>query len=416
MKLGVLTSIALTLAACQSVDHSPASYRFDNGLWYRDGAFTSDTAYIVDGALQFADSKKLSPDASTQVIDLEGGFVIPPYCEAHNHNIGGAFEGVEERIDAYLEDGVFYAMMAGSFHIYREAARPKLNKPDSLDVVFANNGLTGSGGHPRSLREFLMERFGLYPEFTKETLPDHGYFEADTLDELHEKWRLIVANRPDFIKAMLFFSEEYEERKDNPDHYGRRGLAPDLLPELISLAHDENLRVMIHVETDHDMQVALNAGADLIGHLPSYNSSAKISDETISLARDRNISVITTTSVARRFEKRAPDRYATVVEAQADNLRRLHAAGVTLALGSDNSFGTSHEEADHLMSLGVFDNVSLLNMWTENCATAVFPERAIGKLEDGYEASFLVLGGDPLADFENTRKINMRVKEGSILK
>jgi hypothetical protein len=41
--------------------------------------------------------------------------------------------------------------------------------------------------------------------------------------------------------------------------------------------------------------------------------------------------------------------------------------------------------------------------------------RAIGRHAEGYEASFLAFAGDPLADFEATRRIALRVKDGRIL-
>jgi imidazolonepropionase-like amidohydrolase len=43
---------------------------------------------------------------------------------------------------------------------------------------------------------------------------------------------------------------------------------------------------------------------------------------------------------------------------------------------------------------------------------ANFPERRIGALEEGYEASFLVLREDPLADMSATRSISLRVRQG----
>jgi imidazolonepropionase-like amidohydrolase len=43
---------------------------------------------------------------------------------------------------------------------------------------------------------------------------------------------------------------------------------------------------------------------------------------------------------------------------------------------------------------------------------AIFPGRKIGRLADGYEASFLVLDGDPLADWSRAHKIVSRVKQG----
>jgi hypothetical protein len=46
---------------------------------------------------------------------------------------------------------------------------------------------------------------------------------------------------------------------------------------------------------------------------------------------------------------------------------------------------------------------------------AIFPHRDIGHLDDGAEASFLVLSGDPLADFAHTHDIAMRGKQGTVL-
>ncbi len=409
MRLTVL--LMLLLAACATNEGGPATYRFENGLWFDGRDFTAGTAYVVDGALQFSDDVI----AAENVVDLDGGFVIPPLCEGHNHNLGGSADGVAETIERYLEDGVFYAMMPGSFALYRGKIADQLNNPKSVDVAFSNNGLTGAGGHPRGLRESLMERYGLYPEFTKETLPDKGYFEADTLVQLQEKWALVLAERPDFVKVMLYFAEEYDRRKDDPDYYGRRGIDPDLLPELVRMAHDAGLRVAVHVETDADMATALRDGADIITHLPSYDSATRISDETIALAKETKASIITTMTIAKRFETRSPERYAATVEAQRDNLARLDKAGVNLVLGSDNVRDTSRGEAEHLASLGVLDNQTLLEMWTENCARMVFPDRKIGRLEDGNEASFLVLNGDPLEDFSATGDIALRVKDGRIL-
>lgn len=411
------TSVAafLLLSACASAGpaRQTAAIRFDNGFWFDGRGFAKATVFIVDGALRFSAA---GGDAA-EVIDLSGGHVVPPFCEAHNHNFGGsADQGEFERTaQAYLEDGVFYAMMPGSFALYRGMIADKINHPKSVDIAFANNAVTGAGGHPRRLRERLMDQYGSYPEFTKETMPDKGYFEADTLAQLKEKWPLILGERPDFIKAVLISSEEYEKRKDNPEFYGARGLNPALLPELVRLARAADLRVAAHVDTDADMAAALRAGADIIAHLPSYNSTARLSDETIALAKERGASVVTTFSVAQRYEEREPTKYAEILAAQRENLARLTEAGVPLAVGSDTVWDTSRGEVAHLAGLGALDNGTILRMWTQNCARAVFPQRKIGKLAEGYEASFLVLDGDPTADLAATDRIRLRVKDGQVL-
>lgn len=409
-RLFAIAASGLTAFGCVTAPpSSPPSMQFVNGQWFDGAVFQPRVASVVDGRLVF------DLPAGEDAVELGGKYIVPPYCEGHNHNFGGDADEAEENARGYLRDGVFYAVMPGSFELYRTLIVDKINHPKSVDVVFANNGLTGSGGHPRGLRESLMERFGNYPEFTKETLPDKGYFEADTLAEVREKMALIIDERPDFVKVMLYFSEEYENRKDDPDYYGRRGLNPALLPEAVRLAHDAGLRVAVHVESEADMTTALRAGADIIAHLPSYDSNIRLSDEAIALAVETQAALVTTFSVATRYERRQPDAYALILDAQRDNLVRLHKAGANLVIGSDRVWDTSRNEADHLASLEVLDNKTLLTMWTENCARMAFPNRKIGRLEDGYEASFLVLEGNPLEDFSATRSIVMRIKDGQLL-
>jgi imidazolonepropionase-like amidohydrolase len=88
---------------------------------------------------------------------------------------------------------------------------------------------------------------------------------------------------------------------------------------------------------------------------------------------------------------------------------------VRIAIGGDSFRQTSQPEALSLKRLGVFDNLTLLKMWCENTAWTIFPKRRIGYLREGFEASLLALAGNPLADFNNVQKIQLRVKQGASL-
>src|SRR6185295_322688 len=102
-------------------------------------------------------------------------------------------------------------------------------------------------------------------------------------------------------------------------------------------------------------------------------------------------------------------------EAQISNLRLLRDSGVTLAAGSDEYDKTSSAEITYLRTLGVFSDAELLRMWSTNCARTLFPDRRVGGLDPGHEASFLALGADPLANFDAVRNIRLRVKQGAAL-
>jgi len=84
---------------------------------------------------------------------------------------------------------------------------------------------------------------------------------------------------------------------------------------------------------------------------------------------------------------------------------------VRLAIGSDHA-ETSLAEAVHLHELGLFDNLTLLKLWCEDTPRAIFPDRRIGRLQEGYEASFLVLRENPLERFEAVTGIEHRMKQG----
>jgi imidazolonepropionase-like amidohydrolase len=54
-------------------------------------------------------------------------------------------------------------------------------------------------------------------------------------------------------------------------------------------------------------------------------------------------------------------------------------------------------------------------MWSMVTPRMIFPTHRIARLEPGYEASFLVLDGDPTRSVDNLFRITTRVKQGVVL-
>jgi imidazolonepropionase-like amidohydrolase len=80
-------------------------------------------------------------------------------------------------------------------------------------------------------------------------------------------------------------------------------------------------------------------------------------------------------------------------------------------VGSDRFGRTAAQEVDAIRSLGAWTDPEVLRMWMATPA-AIFPGRRIGRLAPGYEASFLVLGANPLERLDAVRDIRLRVKQG----
>jgi imidazolonepropionase-like amidohydrolase len=381
-----------------------------NGKWFNGESFTARTVYSVNGRFTF---KK--PSRVDRNIDLSGTWIVPPFGEAHNHSIG---TGVEERekkaIQKFLADGVFYVKIQGNIPISDDRKRDLLlNRPDGIDVVFAQGSLTASGGHPILLIETVMQSKGCCIGHTKETLKDNRYFTIDSEAELTTKWPAILAKHPDFIKTFLWSSDEFEKRKNDPAYEFQRALDPRLLAKIVEKAHANKLPVSAHVTTSADFHIAVTVGVDEITHLP-YVGTTPITVADAKLAARRGIVVITTGSLVLNLPPIVLPKAEMpgAIETQKANLKLLRENGVRVAVGSDNVNDSSAKEFDYLRELGVFDNLTLLKMWCERSPKAIFPDRKIGVLGEGYEASFLALEGNPLEDLRNVHKIKLRFKQG----
>lgn len=419
----LLAPFCLAHAQVASVPAERKNYEFAHGQWFDGQKFVAKKFYTVGGKLT---SRK--PARVDSVIDLSGKYVVPPFGEAHNHNVAQG-----SRLDAFIrmyrEAGIFYVKNPNSLPRATTPLAGKINIPTSVDVIFSNGGLTAAGGHPIAIVDRNISRGA----WTKADGEGAFYFVIDNQADLDRKWKSIIAGRPDFIKTYLMYSEEYEKRKDDAAYLDWRGLDPRLLPEIVRRAHRAGIRVSTHVETATDFHNALVAGTDEINHLPGFRpekndpnnyqdlSRYQISEADARLAARRGTVVVTTISevleVIDKIDKSGPQASMAkaVRNVLSGNLQLLAKHRVPIAIGSDRYASTSLLEAMGLHGLQIFDNLTLLKMWSEVTPRAIFPSRKIGRLRDGYEASFLVLAADPIKDFANVKKIEMRVKQGEVL-
>ena len=400
-------AVLLVLGACTphpaAVPDAPPPLvvQYRNGLWF-DGQVFQRGDRFVRGE-QF-----VPPTAARQVIDLQGQHVVPPFGEAHNHNIDpqGA---VAKVLAGYLRAGVFYVQNPNNLPGARAGLAGRINHPGTVDVAFANGGLTSPGGHPTQIARANIAR----GRWTESDGDGAFYFSVRDESELARRWPQLVASRPDFVKIYLL--------------YGDQGLAPALIPTIVQRARRAGLRVAAHVETAGDFHTAVAAGVDLIAHTPGFRGDRNTRlddpgrfriqpDDARAAARQGTVVVTTLAGLA----KYADEQHDAALRRAADELNRsnlalLHSTGVAIAVGSDEYGDNSVGEARYLASLKVLSPAALLRSWCEVTPRAIFPGRRIGRLQPGYEASFLVLAGDPLADFAHTGHVVLAVKQGQRL-
>lgn len=401
-----------TEAFAQSPSSQSKSYQFINGNWFDGKSFHHRNFYSAHG---FLTTRR--PARIDETIDLKNGFVIPPFGEGHNHWLEP--QAVDEYVQNYLRDGVFYVKDEANMPFVVSQFRDKLNRPTSVDFISALQGFTGSGGHPLEIIRQFRE-FGILPkDWTEADFDGKAVLIIDDPKDIPSRWSILLNGKPDFVKAFLLYSEEHGKHKDDPK---RSGLDPKLLPEIVRRAHKDGFYVSVHIDTATDFHNALVAGADEIAHLPLISFDRNIGNERFlirendaKLAARRGVRVITTLGWIKGDEDFVNDPQRTEEVKQniiIPNIRLLKRHGVKIIIGSDQFRQTSVPEMLLISSLNVFTNLELLKMSCEITPQAIFPKRKIGVLREGYEASFLVLGGNPLTEFDQIRNIGMRFKQG----
>lgn len=402
-----------------------------NGRWYTDTGFVPRTFYVEDGILRSA-----RPAVVDSTIDLRGGFVIPPFGDAHTHNLDGPFN-LEKVRDAYISEGTFYVAVLTNTATGAEQVRERFNRACDLDVVYANGGITSTLSHPFLAYEPRAMRLqgdwhAHAAEIRKSRIRENNaYWFIDNLDDLDTKWPAIVAAQPGIIKIFLLDARENPPAMSDSGLPRGHGLRPSLVPELVKRAHAAGIRVAAHVETAADFGIAVDGGVDFVAHLPGYSAGIdgngralpdasteryEIPEELARKAGERGTAVTPTVSLT--FMGSGPDSSAALAARHAlmkRNLNRLRTHGARIVVGSDWFGRTATHEINAMRASGAWDDAALLRMWASETPRAIFPDRRIGHLAPGYEASFLVLDANPLERFDAVTTIRLRVKQGCVL-
>ena len=414
--------------AAQEPVADPGTVGYRGGLLFDGEGFRERDFWSAGGVLRFE-----APAEIDATVELAGAYVIPPLGDAHVHAFESA-DRLEQEMARYLAHGIFYARNANNPRTARDAVAERVARADTPDVAYANGGLTASDAHPIPAYEGPALGVTSWEEGQRRAdeirasrlRAGDAYFVVDGAEDLERVWPRVLDGRPALVKLYLFHSEDHAARRAG----GARaeGLDPELVPAIVARARAAGLRTLAHIETAHDFQVAVESGVDEVAHMAGYGidrgdpaevGGAVVGDELLGRAAERGL-VVTPTfcrgpAMLRYLpESMRPDEEtrARIADFHRETLRRLHAAGVRIAVGADLRGLTARDELFYFRDLEALDALTLLQMACELTPRVIFPERKIGRLAEGYEASFLVLPRNPLEDLDALQELSLAVKQG----
>lgn len=247
---------------------------------------------------------------------------------------------------------------------FRNAAARHKNGPDVAFVRglledYMNSGICylRDGGDKWGASRLAKELAGEYGlEYASPIFPiykkgNYGAFLGVPYESLSDYRGLVERVRREggsFIKLMASGIMDF-------DCYGSiTGFIPEELPELVHIAHEEGLPVMVHMNSAEGIKRAAEAGADSIEH-GNYTDR-----EALTLMAERGTIWVPTISATENllgeglFHEQA---LQAILAMQRDNIRLGHELGVTIACGSDAGAGcvphvqSSLDEASRLGKL-----------------------------------------------------------------
>lgn len=396
----------------------------------------------------------------TRVIDGTGKYLIPGFVDAHVHffQSGGLFARPDvidlRKHQPYAKELKWvHDHMADFLHRYLSAGITSvIDVGSSFAFLSQRDSFVAKIDAPHiSMTGPLLTTY-IPPAF--KDLGDEGPFiEIKSDEQARQSVRYQVTHKADFIKIWYIVLDKDKEA-------GARKNLP-LISAVIDEAHKSKLRVAVHATERITAQLAVEAGADFLVH--------NIDDEVVtesftSLLKKKGVVLCPTMVVEGNYEKVLADKYSfstdelslnnpvttasildypwpdttlaklyiknLAIRAQnkdlkeepvaITNLKKLYAAGVTIATGTDaGNIGTQHV-GSYFNELKAMENAGI-NLWdlliasTINGAKAAGRQLESGSISKGKEANMVLLNSNPFDSLTNWRKISFVINKGQVL-
>jgi imidazolonepropionase-like amidohydrolase len=380
-----------------------------------------------------------------RVVEGEGLTLMPGLIDMHGH-VGnssappwlGGFPDPERNLESYLYCGVTTVLDPADLATQAFARRDAVARGELVGprIFAAGPMFTAPEGHPVGVLRLLAPwwiRWYVTPRATRRV--------AST-EEARAAVAALAPLRPDVVKVVV-----------DAVPLGGQTIAPEALRAVVAEARARGIRAVAHVGTTADALAAADAGVAAWMH-GVYKE--RIPDELIPQFVSARIPCVATINVFDSYSDLAEGRRAATEleretvsretldsflpvpqdwassptlgpliramadarQARRDNVRRLHAAGVTILAGADAQTGVFpgpglHRELALLVEAGLLP-AAALRAATADAARfiAATDEPEFGIVAEGKIADLVLVEGDPTTDIAAASRIRMVFQGG----
>ncbi len=353
-----------------------------------------DTTVLVRGG-RIEAMGTISVPPGSEVLDLEGHWLLPGLIDAHAHlfNLAGARRALEQGATTVRVLGTSHFVdvrmrelhAAGASDVPRVIAAGYQVRPDVIDAF----------------PDFLLD----FPQMLALRGGLHG------ADDLRRVVRALAERRVDFIKVLA------NERAGTPNTDPLTRTFDDAeLGAIVDEARKHGLPVAAHAYTDDAVRAFVLAGGRTVEHVQL------VSDATLALMKERGVCLdptVATLEVGTRNPNSVLSDRARAMQPRArDAAARAVKAGVRIIAGTDmTSDRLTPSVADELAELVMagLTPMQAIRAATSVAAECLGVEAQVGAIKPGLAADFVAVAGDPLADVAALQSLVLIVHDGKVI-
>lgn len=188
---------------------------------------------------------------------------------------------------------------------------------------------------------------------------------------------------------------------------------PAVAKAAVDVAHAQGKPVFAHPQNKTGVETVIAAGVDVMAHtVPSqpdgYTPEQLAHFKAQDIALTPTLSLFTTVVLD-------PAVTARIVAATVNQLRQFSENGGAVLFGTDVGFIKIYDTSlEYEFMHRALSERQVLASLTTNPA-AYFKAASKGKVENGFDADFAVLDGDPMSDVRNLAKVAYTIRAGKII-